>query len=167
VGLERAFSRHCDDRDFLAARPLLQSRSAAFEQAGRLRTLKTLMADHEGTSGAVCRLGADGLESVNGYIARPAKGLFQVRRGRGCVGFGQPTVFSRQRHHRKLQSIAFRKETEVLSGGWGLAFVTPGLAGRRVLRGSQRVKMPAPQEIWGYGFFIASKDRGSACVRKG
>jgi isopenicillin-N N-acyltransferase like protein len=48
--------------------------------------LKELMADHQGDPAAVCRHGAQKMQSVSGYIAEPAKGIFHVRRGQGCTG---------------------------------------------------------------------------------
>jgi hypothetical protein len=48
--------------------------------------LKGFLADHEGDPAAICRHGANGMQSICGYIAEPAKGLFHVRRGLGCSG---------------------------------------------------------------------------------
>jgi isopenicillin-N N-acyltransferase-like protein len=55
---------------------------------GRLdvETIKTLLADHEGEPAAICRHGAVNMHSISGYIAEPAKRLFHVRRGHGCLG---------------------------------------------------------------------------------
>ena len=49
-------------------------------------TLKSILSDHEGDPGAICRHGAAGIRSMCGYIAEPAKGLLHVRRGHGCTG---------------------------------------------------------------------------------
>ena len=49
-------------------------------------TMKTLLADHEGDTAAICRHGAIDMISVSGYIAEPSKGLLHVRRGFGCTG---------------------------------------------------------------------------------
>ena len=48
--------------------------------------LKTILADHDGDPGAICRHGEGGSHSICGYIAEPARGLFHVRRGHGCLG---------------------------------------------------------------------------------
>ena len=55
---------------------------------GRLdvETIKTLLADHEGEPAAICRHGAVNMHSISGYIAEPAKRLFHLRRGHGCLG---------------------------------------------------------------------------------
>jgi isopenicillin-N N-acyltransferase-like protein len=49
-------------------------------------TLKTILADHVGDPGGICRHGAGGWHSISGYIAEPAKGLLHVRQGYGCSG---------------------------------------------------------------------------------
>lgn len=49
-------------------------------------TMKAILADHEGTPGAICRHGSQGLQSIAGYIAEPAKRCLHVRRGAGCDG---------------------------------------------------------------------------------
>ncbi len=49
-------------------------------------TMKAVLADHDGDPAAICRHGADGIYSIFGYIAEPAKGLLHVRRGHGCLG---------------------------------------------------------------------------------
>ncbi len=49
-------------------------------------TLKTMLADHEGDPGGICRHGEANMHSISGYIAEPAKRLFHVRRGHGCLG---------------------------------------------------------------------------------
>ena len=49
-------------------------------------TMKAVLADHEGDPGAICRHGEKGMHSICGYIADPARGLFHVRRGHGCLG---------------------------------------------------------------------------------
>ena len=49
-------------------------------------TLKAMLADHAGYPASICRHGADGLHSICGYIAEPAKSTFHVRRGYGCSG---------------------------------------------------------------------------------
>jgi isopenicillin-N N-acyltransferase-like protein len=61
------------------------------EHWGRItvETLKTILADHAGDPGGICRHGAAGWHSISGYIAEPAKGLFHVRRGHGCLGTWQ------------------------------------------------------------------------------
>jgi hypothetical protein len=51
--------------------------------------LKTILADHAGDPSGICRHGATGWHSISGYIAEPAKGLFHVRRGHGCLGTWQ------------------------------------------------------------------------------
>ncbi len=51
-----------------------------------VETMKDILADHVGDPGAICRHGAGGTYSICGYIAEPAKGLFHVRRGHGCLG---------------------------------------------------------------------------------
>lgn len=54
-----------------------------------LQTMKEILADHEGDPGGICRHGARGMHSISGYIAEPAKRLFHVRRGHGCLGTWQ------------------------------------------------------------------------------
>lgn len=49
-------------------------------------TLQQIMADHQGDPGAICRHGEGGSHSICGYIAEPARNLFHVRRGHGCLG---------------------------------------------------------------------------------
>jgi isopenicillin-N N-acyltransferase-like protein len=49
-------------------------------------TMKDILADHKGDPAAICRHGAMGRYSIIGYIAEPAKELFHVRRGHGCLG---------------------------------------------------------------------------------
>jgi len=51
--------------------------------------LKGWLADHAGDPGGICRHGANGWQTIAGYIAEPAKGLFHVRRGHGCAGSWQ------------------------------------------------------------------------------
>lgn len=48
--------------------------------------LQAIMADHVGDPGAICRHGEGGSHSICGYLAEPARGLFHVRRGHGCLG---------------------------------------------------------------------------------
>jgi len=52
-------------------------------------TLKGILADHDGDPAAICRHGAQGIHSICGYIAEPAKRLLHVRRGHGCLGAWQ------------------------------------------------------------------------------
>ena len=52
-------------------------------------TMKTVLADHEGDPAAICRHGAVQMHSISGYIAEPAKRLFHIRRGHGCLGTWQ------------------------------------------------------------------------------
>lgn len=52
-------------------------------------TLKAVLADHDGDPAAICRHGANGIYSICGYIAEPAKRLLHVRRGHGCLGAWQ------------------------------------------------------------------------------
>ena len=58
------------------------------EQWGRLDvdTIKSILADHEGDPGGICRHGEAKMHSISGYIAEPTKRLFHVRRGHGCLG---------------------------------------------------------------------------------
>ena len=49
-------------------------------------TLKTILADHDGDPGGICRHGEAKMHSISGYIAEPAKRLFHVRCGHGCLG---------------------------------------------------------------------------------
>ena len=51
-----------------------------------VETMKTILADHEGDPGAICRHGKDKWHSICGYIAEPALSLLHVRRGHGCIG---------------------------------------------------------------------------------
>jgi isopenicillin-N N-acyltransferase-like protein len=51
--------------------------------------LKGWLADHAGDPGGICRHGANGWQTIAGYIAEPAKGLFHIRRGHGCAGSWQ------------------------------------------------------------------------------
>ncbi len=48
--------------------------------------LKSFLSDHEGDPAGICRHGADGMYSISGYVAEPAKGVLHVRRGHGCLG---------------------------------------------------------------------------------
>jgi len=61
------------------------------EQWGKitLDTMKAILADHEGDPAGICRHGEGHNHSIVGYIAEPAKGLFHVRKGHGCVGTWQ------------------------------------------------------------------------------
>ena len=49
-------------------------------------SLQTIMADHAGDPGGLCRHGASGYHTISGYIAEPARGVLHVRRGHGCLG---------------------------------------------------------------------------------
>lgn len=51
-----------------------------------LDDLKSMLADHDGDPGAICRHGAGNSYSVAGYIADPGAGVLHVRRGLGCSG---------------------------------------------------------------------------------
>lgn len=54
-----------------------------------VETLKTILADHYSDPGGICRHGEQGLHTISGYIAEPARGLLHVRRGYGCLGTWQ------------------------------------------------------------------------------
>jgi predicted choloylglycine hydrolase len=55
--------------------------------------LKEVLADHEGDPAGICRHGASNWHTVFGYIAEPARRLFHLRRGHGCLGtWGTYTV---------------------------------------------------------------------------
>ncbi len=49
-------------------------------------TMKEILSDHEGNPSAICRHGADSMQSISGYVAESSKGLLHVRRGLGCTG---------------------------------------------------------------------------------
>ncbi|MDA1330475.1 MAG: carcinine hydrolase/isopenicillin-N N-acyltransferase family protein, partial [Chloroflexi bacterium] len=50
-------------------------------------TMKLFLANHEDEPASICRHGGPTpSHSIAGYVAEPAKGLFHVRRGRGCSG---------------------------------------------------------------------------------
>ena len=49
-------------------------------------TMKTILADHQGDPGGICRHGAMSMHSISGYIAQPEERLLHVRRGPGCSG---------------------------------------------------------------------------------
>ncbi len=51
-----------------------------------VETLKTILADHAGDPGGICRHGAAGYHTISGYIAEPARRRLHVRRGHGCLG---------------------------------------------------------------------------------
>jgi len=70
---------------------LERMRALIQEHWGQLdvETIKAILADHEGDPGGICRHGAANMHSVSGYIAEPAKRLFHVRRGHGCLGSWQ------------------------------------------------------------------------------
>ena len=51
-----------------------------------VETMQTILADHAGDPAAICRHGGQNMHSISGYIAEPAKRLFHVRRGHGCLG---------------------------------------------------------------------------------
>ena len=67
---------------------LARLRALVTENWGRVtvETLKTILADHDGDPGGICRHGATGWHSISGYIAEPAERLLHVRRGHGCLG---------------------------------------------------------------------------------
>ena len=48
--------------------------------------MKDILADHEGDPAAICRHGAEGMNSVSGYIADANQRVLHVRRGHGCTG---------------------------------------------------------------------------------
>ena len=48
--------------------------------------LKDFLSDHEGDPAGICRHGADGMHSISGYVAEPARNILHVRRGHGCLG---------------------------------------------------------------------------------
>jgi isopenicillin-N N-acyltransferase-like protein len=54
-----------------------------------VETLQTMLADHAGDPGGICRHGAHGYHTISGYIAEPAHGRLHVRRGHGCLGLWQ------------------------------------------------------------------------------
>jgi isopenicillin-N N-acyltransferase-like protein len=54
-----------------------------------VETMKSILADHSGDPGGICRHGAGGWHSISGYVAEPSKGLLHVRRGHGCLGTWQ------------------------------------------------------------------------------
>ena len=58
------------------------------EQWGHITvdSMKEILADHEDDPAAICRHGANGMHSISGYIAEPARGRLHVRRGHGCIG---------------------------------------------------------------------------------
>lgn len=70
---------------------LARFRALVKENWGRItvETLKTMLADHDGDPGGICRHGATGWHSISGYIAEPAKRLLHVRWGHGCLGSWQ------------------------------------------------------------------------------
>ncbi|MEW6750666.1 MAG: C45 family autoproteolytic acyltransferase/hydrolase [Candidatus Latescibacterota bacterium] len=51
-----------------------------------VEAMKSILADHVGDPGAICRHGEGGSHSIAGYTAEPARGLFHVCRGHGCLG---------------------------------------------------------------------------------
>jgi hypothetical protein len=67
---------------------LARIRKLVRESWGRItvETMKTILADHQGAPGAICRHGDHGMYSISGYIAEPAKKRLHVRRGNGCDG---------------------------------------------------------------------------------
>ncbi len=82
------FAAHETD-SFPDSRPRLDRMKTLVQESwGRItaETMKTILADHVGDPGGICRHGALGRYSFIGYIAEPAKGLFHVRRGHGCLG---------------------------------------------------------------------------------
>jgi len=70
---------------------LARMRALVKENWGRIsvETMKTILADHQGDHGGICRHGATGWHSISGYIAEPGRGLLHVRRGHGCLGTWQ------------------------------------------------------------------------------
>ncbi|MBI1928302.1 hypothetical protein HYR99_29165 [Candidatus Poribacteria bacterium] len=54
-----------------------------------VETMKTILADHRGDPGSICRHGERNMHSISGYIAEPAKEVLHVRRGHGCLGTWQ------------------------------------------------------------------------------
>jgi len=76
------FWRHEDGRLADSAPRLRRIRELVERDWGGItvETLKGFLADHEGDPGGICRHGANGMHSVSGYIAEPA------RRGHGCLG---------------------------------------------------------------------------------
>lgn len=52
-----------------------------------VKTIKTFLADHDGDPAGICRHGGPTVNhSIAGYIAEPAKRMFHLRRGHGCIG---------------------------------------------------------------------------------
>lgn len=51
-----------------------------------VETMKTILTDHDGDPGGICRHGERGMHSISGYIAEPARRVLHVRRGHGCLG---------------------------------------------------------------------------------
>jgi len=49
-------------------------------------TMKSILADHQGDPAAICRHGAENMNSVSGYIADATNRVLHVRRGHGCTG---------------------------------------------------------------------------------
>jgi hypothetical protein len=71
------------------SRPRLDRlRALVQDNWGRItvETMKSILADHQGDPGGICRHGAAGWHSISGYIAEPSRRLLHVRRGHGCLG---------------------------------------------------------------------------------
>jgi isopenicillin-N N-acyltransferase-like protein len=73
---------------------LARMRQMVSQHWGQLscQTLQAMLADHVGDPAGICRHGAHGWHTISGYVAEPAKGLFHVRRGYGCLGKWQTYV---------------------------------------------------------------------------
>jgi hypothetical protein len=87
----KEFARHEDGTLADSCPRLDRIRMLIRESFGKITVdrMKAILSDHEGDSAAICRHGATGLHSICGYIADPASGLFDVRRGYGCDGHWQ------------------------------------------------------------------------------
>jgi isopenicillin-N N-acyltransferase like protein len=57
-----------------------------------LENMQAILADHENDPGGICRHGAEGMHTISGYVAEPARGVLHVRRGHGCLGTWQTYV---------------------------------------------------------------------------
>lgn len=83
---------HFETNSVPDSRPrLARMRALIRENWGRITVeiMKTILADHQGDPGGICRHGEKGWHSISGYIAEPAKKLLHVRRGYGCLGMWQ------------------------------------------------------------------------------
>ena len=85
------FSKFNDDSTLNSADRLARMRTLIKRQWGHVTAdgLKTMLADHEGDPGGICRHGFRNSYSISGYVAEPEKGLLHVRRGLGCTGAWQ------------------------------------------------------------------------------